>query len=131
MSGEGNGDAKEKLLEKYPKCLRGGLFFGEYHIDLKRDAEPVIHPPRRVPDSMKDIVKKELKRMIEIDVIEKVDQLTDWVNSVVYVTKPSGELHICLDPKDLNNCVRTTRTQSSREDENKSTWLLQVWKNTC
>ena len=24
----------------------------------------------------------------------------------MYVTKPSGELRICLDPKDLNNCVR-------------------------
>ena len=44
--------------------------------------------------------------MIEIDVIEKVEQPTDWVNSVMYVTKPSGELHICLDPKDLNTCVR-------------------------
>ena len=55
---------------------------------------------------MKDAVKKELKRMIEIDVIEKVDQPTDWVNSVVYVMKPSGELRICLDTKDLNNCVR-------------------------
>ncbi|KAK2183659.1 hypothetical protein NP493_301g03014 [Ridgeia piscesae] len=103
LSGEGNGDAKEKLLEKYPKCFRGvGLFSGVYHIDLKQDAEPVIHPPRRDPESMKDAVEKELKRMIEIDVIEKVD----WVNSVVYVTKPSGELRICLDPKDLNNCVR-------------------------
>ena len=101
-SGEGNGDAKEKLLEKYPKCFRGvGLFSGEYHIDLKQNAEPVIHPPRRVPESMKDAVKKELQRMIEIDVIEKVEQPTDWVNSVVYVTKPSGELRICLDPKDL------------------------------
>ena len=47
-------------------------------------------------------MKKELKRMIEIDVIEKVDQPTDWVNSVVYVTKR----RICLDPKGLNNCNR-------------------------
>ena len=83
-----------------------GLFPGEYHIDLKQDAEPVIHPPRRVPESMKEAVKKELSRMIAIDIIEKVDQPTDWVNSVVYVTKPSGELRICLDPKDLNTCVR-------------------------
>ncbi|KAK2190146.1 hypothetical protein NP493_86g04009 [Ridgeia piscesae] len=105
--GEGNGDAKEKLLEKYPKCFRGvGFFSGEYHIDLKQDAEPAIHPPRHVPESMKDAVKKELKRMIEIYVIEKVDQPTDWVNSVVYVTKPSDELRICLNPKNLINCVR-------------------------
>ena len=46
--------------------------------------------------TMKDAVKKVFKRMIEIDVIEKIDQPTDWVNSVVYVRKPSGELRICL-----------------------------------
>ena len=52
-SSEGNGDAKEKLLEKYPKFFRGvGLFSGEYHIDLKHDAEPVIHPRRRIPESL-------------------------------------------------------------------------------
>ncbi|KAK2171261.1 hypothetical protein NP493_1083g00015 [Ridgeia piscesae] len=95
------------MVKKYPKCFRGvGLFSGENHIDLKQDAEPDIHPPRRVPESIQDTVKKELKRKIEIDVIEKVDQPTDWVNSIVYVTKPSGELCICLDQKDLNNCVR-------------------------
>ena len=26
------------------------FFSGEYHIDLKQDSEPVIHPPRRVPE---------------------------------------------------------------------------------
>ena len=52
-SGEGNDNTKEKLLERYPKCFRGvGLFSGEYDIDLKKDAEPVIHPPRRVLESM-------------------------------------------------------------------------------
>ena len=54
----------------------------------------------------KHLFAEQLKRMIEIDVIEKVDQPIDWVNSVVYVTKLSGELRICLDPEDLNNCVR-------------------------
>ncbi|KAK2172687.1 hypothetical protein NP493_940g00016 [Ridgeia piscesae] len=75
-------------------------------LDLKQDAETVVHSPRRVHESMKYAVMKELKRMIEIYVIEKVDQPIDWVNRVVYVTKPSGELRICPDPKDLNNCVR-------------------------
>ena len=82
------------------------FFSGEYHIDLKQDAEPVIHPPRRVPESLKESMKKELSRMIQLDIIEKVDQPTDWVNSVVYVTKPSGEIRICLDPKDLNTWIR-------------------------
>ena len=28
-------------------------------------------------------------------------------------------------------CEQSTRAQRSGEDENRSTWLLQVWKNTC
>jgi len=84
-SGEGNGDAKEKILKKCPNCFRGvGLFSGEYQIDLKQDAEPVIHPPRRIPESIKDVVKKELKRMIILNNIEKIGQPTDWVSSGVY-----------------------------------------------
>ena len=106
-SGGRSGNAKKGILEKYPKCFRGvGLCPAEYHIDLKQDAEPLIHPPRRVPEPMKEAVKKELSRLIDIGIIEKVDQPTDWVNDVVYVTKPSGGLRICLDPKDLNTCVR-------------------------
>ena len=89
------GDATGDLLNKYPKCFRGvGLFSGEYHIDLKQDAEPVIHPPRHVPESLKESVKKELSRKIQLDITKKVDKPTDWVNSVVYVTKPSSE--ICI-----------------------------------
>ena len=53
-----NDDAKEHLFNKYPKCFRGlGLFSGEYHIDLKQEAKFVIHPPRRVPESLKDAGK--------------------------------------------------------------------------
>ena len=54
--GESNGDAKVKLCEEYLICFRGGGFFsGEYHIDLKQDAEPAMHTPRRIPESIKNI----------------------------------------------------------------------------
>ena len=110
------GDAKGDLLNKYPKCFRG-LFSGEYHIDLKQDVEPVIHPPRRVLESLKESVKKKLSRMIQLDIIEKVDQPTGWVNSVVYVTKPSGEIRICLDPKDLNTWTRRPHHYTHAKDD--------------
>lgn len=96
-------DATKDLLKRYKSCFQGvGLFPGEYHIHLREGAIPVIHPPRRVPEALKDKVRKELDRMIDLDILEKVDIPTDWVNIIVYVTKPSGELRMCLDPKDLN-----------------------------
>ena len=38
--------------------------------------------------------------------LAKVTQPTDWVNSLVCVTKSTGALRLCLDPKDLNCAVK-------------------------
>ena len=43
--------------------------------------------------------------MEQLGAIEKVDQPTEWVNSIVIVEKEDGNLRICLDPKDLNRAV--------------------------
>ena len=40
------------------------------------------------------------------EVVERVDEPTDWVNSLVIVEKPNGQLRLCLDPKDLNNAIK-------------------------
>ncbi|CAB3997499.1 Hypothetical predicted protein [Paramuricea clavata] len=69
---------------------------------------PVIHPPRRVPISLKDDIKHELEEMEQLDIITKVreGEPTAWVNSLVYRRKPNGRLRICLDPKDLNAAIQ-------------------------
>ena len=36
--------------------------------------------------------------MVDLDKIDPVDELTDWVNGLVIVEKPNGKLRICLDP---------------------------------
>ena len=49
-----------------------------------------------------------------MNVIEKVNEPTDWVNSLVIAEKPNGKLRLCLDPKDLNEAIKrphySTRT---------------------
>jgi len=44
--------------------------------------------------------------MEELDVIEKVEEPTDWVNCMVMIVKPNGKLRICIDPHDLNRAVK-------------------------
>ena len=39
-------------------------------------------------------------------VICKVTEPTSWVNSLVCVEKPNGQLRVCLDPKALNDNIR-------------------------
>ena len=53
----------------------------------------------------KEEVKKELNRMMRLDVIEPVTEPTDWVNQIVDARKPNGKLRMCLDPRDLNKAI--------------------------
>jgi transposase InsO family protein len=39
-------------------------------------------------------------------VIVKVDEPTEWVNSMVVTLKPNGKIRLCLDPRDLNRAIQ-------------------------
>jgi len=77
-----------------------------YHIDIKPESRPIVHPPHRVPVTLRPKVKQELERMKKLNVIEKVEEAIDWVKSMVVITKPNGKLRICIDPRDLNKAVK-------------------------
>ncbi|KAJ8017439.1 hypothetical protein HOLleu_45150 [Holothuria leucospilota] len=68
------------------------------------DVPPVVHPPRKIPVALRAKVKEELKRMEELDVIEKVTSPTQWVNSMVSIPK-NDKVRIGLDTKDLNKVI--------------------------
>ena len=104
-----NKQFSNKLIDiknDYPELCEGlGCLPGEYSIKLQQGANPVIHPPRKVPIALKDSIKAELDRMEAEGVVVKVDEPTEWVNSMVTVVKPNGQLRICIDPKDLNKVI--------------------------
>ena len=97
----------EELLKEYEHLFDGiGTLPGEYKIEIEDHASPTVHPPRRIPHMLKDKVKDELKRMEKMGVITKVEQPTKWVNPMVVVKKPNGDVRICLDPVDLNKVIQ-------------------------
>ena len=101
--------SKEDLIEQYPNCFNGiGKFEGEYHITTDPLVPPVIHPPRRIPISLKDDIEKELDEMVSDGIIIKIKEgePTRWVNSLVHWQKQNGRLRLCLDPKDLNTAIQ-------------------------
>ena len=78
-------------------------------LDVSREnptVPPVIHPPRRVPEALRAPLKNKLDSLVKQEIIAKVDEPTDWVNSLVCVTKANGDLRLCLDPKDLNRAIK-------------------------
>jgi len=100
-------DSVDDIMENFTDVFKGfGVLPYVYKIQLKENAHPVVHSARRVPAPLKDRLKKELDRMITLGVIKRVEEPTDWVNSMVCVKKKNGELRVCMDPKDLNDNIR-------------------------
>jgi hypothetical protein len=73
-----------------------------HHIQLDPFVEPVVHPPRKVPAALREQVRAELDRMVNLGVIAKQDEPTDWVSSMVVVRKP-GKLRENISRTVLQN----------------------------
>ena len=104
---------QEKVESTYADVFQGlGKFPGEpYKLRLKPDAVPAKHRPRKVPVHLQDAFHEEVERLVKIDVLEKVTEPTEWVNSFVIVEKviDSSNAHspnhvikksicLCIDP---------------------------------
>ena len=96
------------VLGRYADTFTGlGCITGvTLHIQLDSKHEPVAHPPPKVPVTICSKVKEEMQHMERLEVIERVHEPTDWVNSMVTVVKPNGKLRICIDPRDLNKAIK-------------------------
>ncbi len=98
---------RRRILSSYGELFTGiGCFKDEYHIKLDPSVTPVVHAPRRVPEALREPLKNELDSLCKQHIITSVQEPTDWVNSIVCVTKSNGTLRVCLDPKDLNKAIR-------------------------
>ena len=98
----------DDLLDEYKDVFKGlGCIAGTtHHIEINPNHKSVVHPASQVPVTLRSKLKDELHRMAQMNVIEQVHKPTDWVNSMVMVTKPNGKLHICIDPRDLNKAIK-------------------------
>jgi len=65
-----------------------------------------IHSCCKVPFALQNPLKDELDRMENLEVIEKIDEPTEWVSSLVIVEKKNGKHRVCLDPRDLNRAIK-------------------------
>lgn len=95
------------ILEPYKTLFSGlGCISGKCHIQLKENCTPVINPPRKVPLPLLSQLKNALIDLEKNKIIRKVDEPTDWVNSLVIVKKSDNTLRLCLDPTHLNKAIK-------------------------
>jgi len=65
-----------------------------------------VQSARRVPFRLRDKIGCALDNMESSGTITKVKQPTGWVQPTVNVLKPEGSLCVCLDPTELNKCIK-------------------------
>ena len=95
-------------VKQYPTLFQGlGKLEGEHTIHLKEGATPFcLTTPRRVPLPLMKKVQEEIKRMEQLDVIEPIDEPTEWCSPIVVVPKADGRVRICVDLTKLNQAIR-------------------------
>ena len=100
-------DRKACLKAKFPKVFQGlGKLRGyQLKLHINESVRPVAQPLRIIPFSRREKVTEKLEELLKLDVIEKVEGPTSWVNPLVVVEKPSGDIRICLDMRQANQAI--------------------------
>ena len=113
---------KQNILDVYSDIFTGiGKFPGSpYKFQLKPNAKPARHAPRKVPVHLQDAFHEEIKNLEKLGILEETKDVTEWVNSFVIIEKKlpinssnhhspghtiKKKLRICLDPQDLNEAL--------------------------
>lgn len=99
-------DSKNMIVKKYHKLFQGvGQFEDTLQLEVQPGSQPVVRPPRRVPNALLSRLQDKLKSLEDHQIIEKVDHPKNFVSNLVIVEKKDKSLRICLDPKDLNKVL--------------------------
>ena len=97
----------EKITASYHDVFQGlGCMEGPLHLEVDKSVPPSIMPPPRVPLTLKERLKEELTRLERVNVIEREEEPTDWVSSLVVTEKRNGKLRVCIDPQHLNTALK-------------------------
>ena len=75
-----------------------------HKIILKPDAHPTAYRLRRLPMVVREEVSTELRRLLDADIIERVDA-SEWVSPLVVSRKPCGQIHLCVDLREPDSQI--------------------------
>ena len=92
----------EVLKEEFPEVfsdLPGKTDICQLSIKTK-EAPPISSPPYRIPDRMKEGVRQEVLKLVELGVV--VPSHSPWASPIVPVPKPDGSIRVCIDYRRLN-----------------------------
>ena len=62
--------------------------------------QPISSPPYRIPDRLKDGVREEVLKLVELGIV--IPSQSPWASPVVPVPKQDGSVRVCIDYRRLN-----------------------------
>ena len=85
---------KQDILHVYSDVFTGiGKFPGPpYKFQLKENAKPARHAPRKVPIHLQDAFHHEIRNLEKLGILEETKDVTEWVNSFVIVEKKAPDV---------------------------------------
>ncbi|XP_041980261.1 uncharacterized protein LOC121733925 [Aricia agestis] len=86
--------------------------------------QPIAVPPYRLNPSKKELMRKEIDKMLKEDVIEECESA--WCSPALMVPKPNGSIRFCVDYRRLNAITKADTYPMPRIDE-----LVQSTKRNC
>ena len=107
----------QQVFRKYPGLFQespGKTSVLQHAVHLK-DPTPIRQRPYRIPERLLEPLRKEIRTMKELGVIEA--SCSEWCSPVVIVPKKDGTLRVCMDFRKLNAVSRFDAYPMPRIDD--------------
>eukprot|EP00253_Pinus_taeda_P005544 PITA_05544 len=96
---------KEAFAWDYPDMKGIDPQLCTHHIYIEKDARPIHQPQRRLNPHLKDVVKAEIQKLLDVNFIYPISD-SKWVSPFVVVPKKNGNWRICVDYRELNKATQ-------------------------
>eukprot|EP00253_Pinus_taeda_P022646 PITA_22646 len=96
---------KEAFAWDYPNMKGIDPQLCTHHIYIEKDARPIRQPQRRLNPHLKDGVKAELQKLLDVNFIYPISD-SKWVSPLVVVQNNNGKWRICVDYRELNKATQ-------------------------
>ena len=75
-----------------------------HHIYIEENCKPIRQPQRRMNPNLREIVKGELQKLLNVNFIYPISD-SQWVSPLVIVPKKNGKWRVCIDYRELNKAT--------------------------
>lgn len=107
----------DNLLNKYKEVFSknpGRIKNNECHIRISK-GNPIYQRPYPIPVSKITKVDTEIKRMLDLDIIEQSN--SPWSSPIVAIEKKNGDIRVCIDARKVNTRIIPDRESPMNIDD--------------